>query len=105
VTSRRDYRGADDRRAMQRLVERLWTVDSNWHIGDLAVQRRTVPGVESTWRTGYPIAAELYQSIGFHPGPRTTTYRRTAPDPGAALGAKVNETVSFTSGSGVWCDG
>ncbi|TCC55317.1 GNAT family N-acetyltransferase [Kribbella pittospori] len=51
MTSRRDFRGADDLRAMQRLVQRLWTVDSNWHIGDLAWQRRTVPGVESTWRT------------------------------------------------------
>ena len=34
-----DYAGPDDLRAMQALVQRLWTRRSHLHIGDLAWQR------------------------------------------------------------------
>ncbi len=41
---RRDYSGPDDLIAMQRAVQRCWTPDSRWHVGDLAWQRHVVTG-------------------------------------------------------------
>ncbi|GIF20320.1 putative N-acetyltransferase YhbS [Actinoplanes tereljensis] len=35
----RSYFGPDDLAAMQRLVQRSWTTDSHWHLGDLGWQR------------------------------------------------------------------
>lgn len=49
--NRRDYSTDDDLRLMQDLVQRLWTLDSHWHIGDLAWQRHAQADAASTWRT------------------------------------------------------
>ena len=40
----RAFGGAPDLIAMQRAVQRTWTPDSHWHIGDLAWQRPSLPG-------------------------------------------------------------
>ncbi|MFB9237107.1 GNAT family N-acetyltransferase [Plantactinospora siamensis] len=37
--------------AMQRAVQRGWTNDRRWHVGDLAWQRYHQPGREAGWRT------------------------------------------------------
>src|SRR3954468_20752591 len=37
---RRPYTGSHDLRAMQSLVQRLWSPGSHWHVGDLAWGRR-----------------------------------------------------------------
>jgi hypothetical protein len=47
----RDYVGDGDLRAMQNLVQRIWSRDANWHIGDLAWQRNAMPDKEGSWRT------------------------------------------------------
>ncbi|GAB1641313.1 GNAT family N-acetyltransferase [Krasilnikovia sp. MM14-A1259] len=39
----RVFGGADDLIGMQRAVQRTWTADSHWHIGDLAWQRPSLP--------------------------------------------------------------
>jgi predicted N-acetyltransferase YhbS len=39
----RSYFGPADLAAMQRLVQRTWTPDSHWHLGDLAWQRPSMP--------------------------------------------------------------
>ncbi|GIM89226.1 GNAT family N-acetyltransferase [Paractinoplanes toevensis] len=39
----RPYFGPADLAAMQRLVQRTWTPDSHWHLGDLAWQRPSMP--------------------------------------------------------------
>ncbi|HEU0028636.1 MAG TPA: GNAT family N-acetyltransferase [Ktedonobacterales bacterium] len=36
---------------MQDLVQRIWSRDANWHIGDLAWQRTSNPELAHTWRT------------------------------------------------------
>ena len=48
---RRDYSGPGDLRAMQRSVQRTWTSESRWHVGDLAWGRYAIPGQEPNWRT------------------------------------------------------
>jgi ribosomal protein S18 acetylase RimI-like enzyme len=48
---RRDYGGPADLRAMQDLVQRTWSLDRSWHIGDLAWQRFMHTGREPEWRT------------------------------------------------------
>jgi GNAT superfamily N-acetyltransferase len=48
---RRDYSSPADLRAMQELIQRTWSPDSQLHIGDLAWQRHAIPGRESSWRT------------------------------------------------------
>jgi len=40
------FGGASDLIAMQRAVQRTWTPDSHWHIGDLAWQSLSLPGRE-----------------------------------------------------------
>lgn len=47
---RRDYAGAGDLLAMQRCVQRTWTPNSRWHVGDLAWKRHSIPRREPTWR-------------------------------------------------------
>jgi acetyltransferase (GNAT) family protein len=47
----RDYADDGDLRAMQDLVQRVWSTDASWHIGDLAWQRNAMPGREDSWRT------------------------------------------------------
>ena len=47
----RDDTGDADLRAMQALVQRIWSRDASWHIGDLAWQRTAMPGREGAWRT------------------------------------------------------
>ncbi len=48
---RRSYAGRDDLIAMQRAVQRTWTPNSRWHIGDLAWGRNHVPNMELSWQT------------------------------------------------------
>jgi ribosomal protein S18 acetylase RimI-like enzyme len=47
----RDYTDDGDLRAMQDLVQRVWSRDTSWHIGDLAWQRASNPHLAHTWRT------------------------------------------------------
>lgn len=47
----RVYMGDGDLRAMQNLVQRIWSRDANWHIGDLAWQRKSNSDLEDAWRT------------------------------------------------------
>jgi ribosomal protein S18 acetylase RimI-like enzyme len=47
-----DYGGPDDLVAMQRAVQRTWTPQQRWHIGDLAWGQYAIPAAqESMWRT------------------------------------------------------
>ncbi len=48
----RPYRGPDDLIAMQRAVQRTWTPDSHWHIGDLAWQRLSMADRTAALWTG-----------------------------------------------------
>lgn len=48
---RRDYAGRADLIAMQRAVQRTWTPNSRWHVGDLAWGRNSIPNKESSWQT------------------------------------------------------
>ncbi len=48
---RRDYAGPGDLHAMQRLVQRIWSPRSRWHVGDVAWGRYAIPGAEQTFRT------------------------------------------------------
>ena len=48
--TRRDYAGPGDLLAMQRCVQRTWTPNSRWHVGDLAWKRHCIPGRERDWR-------------------------------------------------------
>jgi hypothetical protein len=48
---RRDYAGRNDLIAMQLAVQRTWTPESRWHIGDLAWGRNNIPNREPTWHT------------------------------------------------------
>jgi len=49
---RRDaYGGPEDLRAMQHALQRTWTPQQRWHIGDLAWGRNSTPGPEQAWRT------------------------------------------------------
>ena len=45
------YSGSDDLRAMQGLVQSLWSLESRFHIGDLAWQRFEHEGREPDWPT------------------------------------------------------
>lgn len=47
----RPYAGPDDLRVMQGLTQRLWSHDSNTHIGDQAWQRFMHTGREAEWPT------------------------------------------------------
>lgn len=44
---RRPYTGSHDLRAMQSLVQRMWSPGSHWHVGDLAWGRRQHAGGEA----------------------------------------------------------
>ncbi len=46
-----DYRGPAHLRDMQSLVQRLWSPESRWHVGDVAWGRFAIPGAESGFRT------------------------------------------------------
>lgn len=48
---RHDYAGADDLRAMQGLVQRIWSPRCRWHVGDLAWGRYAIPGAAADFRT------------------------------------------------------
>jgi GNAT superfamily N-acetyltransferase len=48
---RHEYTGSDDLLAMQRAVQRTWTPQQRWHVGDLAWGRYALPGQEPNWRT------------------------------------------------------
>lgn len=48
---RRDYTGTGDLRGMQALVQRLWSPQSRWHVGDVAWGRHAIPGAEGSFRT------------------------------------------------------
>ena len=48
---RRDYSGPADLRRMQQLVSDLWSLDANWHVGDLAWGRYMHAGREAEWST------------------------------------------------------
>lgn len=52
MVTMRESTANDDLRAMQDLVQRIWTEEATWHIGDLAWQRSWLPGAASDWRTG-----------------------------------------------------
>lgn len=47
----RRYQGPADLRAMQRLTQRIWSLDSQCHIGDQAWQRNMYLGMEDLWPT------------------------------------------------------
>lgn len=51
MATRRDLVGPQGLLAMQRAVQRTWTPESRWHIGDLAWGRNAVPGQEQDWHT------------------------------------------------------
>src|SRR5262245_61755601 len=46
-----DYGGPADLLAMQHAVQRTWTPQQRWHVGDLAWGRNSTPGQEQHWRT------------------------------------------------------
>jgi ribosomal protein S18 acetylase RimI-like enzyme len=48
---RRDYAGPGDLIAMQRAVQRTWTPQRRWHVGDLAWGRHAIAGLEPDWPT------------------------------------------------------
>lgn len=48
---RHDYSGPSDLLAMQRAVQRTWTPEQRWHLGDLAWEREAIPFEEPNWRT------------------------------------------------------
>jgi ribosomal protein S18 acetylase RimI-like enzyme len=48
---RRDYTGPADLRAMQGLVQRTWSLDRNWHVGNLPWDRFQHTGREAEWPT------------------------------------------------------
>lgn len=48
---RRDFTGPGDLRAMQSLAQRIWSVHSRWHIGDLTWGRYMHTGREAEWPT------------------------------------------------------
>ncbi|HEX9337341.1 MAG TPA: GNAT family N-acetyltransferase [Pseudonocardiaceae bacterium] len=50
-TTMRPYAGPDDLRVMQGLTQRIWSHDSNTHIGDQAWQRYQQVGREAEWPT------------------------------------------------------
>lgn len=49
--NKRPYAGTSDLRAMQKLVQEVWSHSSRWHIGDLAWGRFSHEGRESEWPT------------------------------------------------------
>lgn len=46
-----DYAGPADLLAMQQAVQRTWTPQQRWHVGDLAWGRNSMSGQEQDWRT------------------------------------------------------
>src|SRR5262245_254363 len=46
-----DYGGPADLLAMQRAVQRTWTPQQRWHVGDLAWGWYSIPDQEQDWRT------------------------------------------------------
>jgi len=46
-----DLRGAFDLLRMQRLTQAAWSLTAQWHVGDLAWQRRFHPGPSDEWPT------------------------------------------------------
>ncbi|MFD1608744.1 GNAT family N-acetyltransferase [Oceanobacillus luteolus] len=48
---RRAYTNSNDLLRMQELTRALWTLDANYHIGDLAWQRNRHVGLEENWIT------------------------------------------------------
>jgi hypothetical protein len=48
---RHDYVGPGDLLAMQQAVQRTWTPEQRWHVGDLAWGRYAIPGQQPNWRT------------------------------------------------------
>lgn len=56
----RDYANDGDLRAMQELVQRIWSKDASWHIGDLAWQSHAIPGqpgAVTLWKEGRVVMA------------------------------------------------
>ncbi|MEH7385442.1 GNAT family N-acetyltransferase [Bacillus sp. JJ1521] len=47
----RTYKDASDLKRMQKLTQAIWTLESNYHIGDLAWQRHRHAGHEDEWIT------------------------------------------------------
>jgi ribosomal protein S18 acetylase RimI-like enzyme len=54
----RDYAAARDLRAMQALTQRVWSLESAFHIGNLAWERFEHVGREPEWRTRLWLAGE-----------------------------------------------
>lgn len=48
----RTYKDSSDLKLMQNLTQAIWTLESNYHIGDLAWQRHRHSGREDEWITG-----------------------------------------------------
>jgi hypothetical protein len=46
---RRDFAGAADLRALQLFAQRIWSLDSRWHLGDLAWNLGQVPDGNPEW--------------------------------------------------------
>ncbi|MEE6257415.1 GNAT family N-acetyltransferase [Plantactinospora sonchi] len=46
---RRDHVGADDLPALYGFAQRIWSLDSRWHVGDLAWNLAQVPGGRPEW--------------------------------------------------------
>lgn len=66
----RTYKDSNDLKCMQKLTQAIWTLESNFHIGDLAWQRYQHVGREDDWDTaiwemdGKPVAWGWIQKPG-----------------------------------------
>ena len=51
MMQRYEYGGPEDLLAMQQALQRTWTPQQRWQVGDLAWGRNSTPGQASEWRT------------------------------------------------------